>query len=188
MGHHPMVTMNPLNTFLILLTAFVVVFVQSASGRLLGTQLDLLPALMVYATLTTGIPTVAALALCGGLWLDSLSANPLGISVLPLAAIGFVLSLRRDLLLGEQSFAQFVLGLMASFAAPTATLLMMLTAGKNPLTGWGTWWQIAIMMLAGGIATPLFFKFFGALAKTFKYQELSSPSFRPDREIRRGRN
>ena len=183
-----MVTMNPLNTFLILLTAFIVVFAQSASGRLLGAQLDLLPPLMVYATLTSGIPTVAALALCGGLWFDSLSANPLGISVLPLAAIGFVLSLRRDLLLGEQAFAQFVLGLMASFAAPTATLLMMLTVGKNPLIGWGTLWQIALMTLVGGMATPLFFKVFCTLARTFNYQEVTSTSFRPDREIRRGRN
>jgi len=80
--------MSPLNSFLILLTAFVVVFVQSAFTGLFGVQIDLLPALMVYATLTAGMPTIAALALCGGLWFDSLSANPLGISVLPLAAIG----------------------------------------------------------------------------------------------------
>jgi len=183
-----MVTMNPLNTFLILLTAFVVVFAQSAFGRLLGTQLDLLPALMVYATLTAGIPTVAMLALCGGLWFDSLSANPLGISVLPLVGIGFLLSLRRDLLLRDQKFAQFVLGLLASFAAPAATLLMMLTAGKNPLIGWGTFWQLAVMTVVGGAATPLLFKFFGTLANVFNYQEISTPSFRPDREIRRGRN
>lgn len=180
--------MSPLNTFLILFTAFVAVFAQSAFSGLFGAQIDLLPALMVYATLTSGLPTVAALALCGGLWFDSLSANPLGISVLPLAGIGCVLSLRRDLLLRDQMFAQFVLGLLASFAAPTTTLLFMLTVGINPLIGWGTFWQLTVMTLVGGAATPLFFRLFGALTNVFQYREVTSTSFRPDREIRRGRN
>lgn len=183
-----MVTMNPLNSFLILLTAFVAVFVQSAFGDVLRVQLDLLPALMVYAALTAGIPTVAALALCGGLWFDSLSANPLGISVLPLALIGYLVSLRNELILRDQKFAQFVIGLIASFTAPTLSLAMMMTSGKDLLVGWGTLWQLAFMTLVGGIMTPLLFKFFGTLANTFNYQEMSSPSFRPDREIRRGRN
>jgi rod shape-determining protein MreD len=183
-----MVKMSPLNTFLILFTAFVVVFAQSAFGGVLGVQLDLLPALIVYTALTAGPPTVAALALCGGLWIDSLSANPLGISVLPLTAIGFVISLRSDLILRDQKYAQFVIGLLASFFAPALSLLLMLTAGKNPLIGWGTLWQLLIMTFVGGVATPLWFKFFGALARTFNYGEISTPSFRPDREIRRGRN
>jgi rod shape-determining protein MreD len=183
-----MVTMNAFNSFLILLTAFVAVFVQSALGGVLGVQLDLLPALMVYASLTAGIPTVAALALFGGLWFDSLSANPLGISVLPLVLIGYLVSLRNELILRDQKFAQFVIGLVASFTAPTLSLVMMLTSGKDLLVGWGTLWQLALMTLVGGIMTPLLFKFFGTLANTFNYQEASSPSFRPDREIRRGRN
>ena len=49
----------------------------------------------------------------GGLWFDSLSANPLGITILPLLAIGFVIQLRRDLILRDQSFAQFVIGVAA---------------------------------------------------------------------------
>ena len=52
----------------------------------LGAQIDLLPALMVYAALNAGLPTVALLAVFGGLWFDTLSANPLGISILPLCS------------------------------------------------------------------------------------------------------
>jgi len=180
--------MSPVNSFLILLTAFVGVFLQSAFTGLFGTQIDILPALMVYAALTAGTPTTATLALMGGLWFDSLSANPLGISVLPLAGIAYVIALRRDLILRDQLFAQFVLGLLASFAAPTIVLLLMLTAGLNPMIGWGTLWQLAVMTLVGGAATPLLFRFLGKLTQTFGYQEISTPSFRPDREIRRGRN
>ena len=180
--------MNPFNSILIFLAAYVAVFMQSAVNGLLGAQLDLLPALMVYASLSAGPATVSVLALCGGLWFDSLSANPLGISVLPLVAIGGIILQRRDLILRNQPFAQFVIGLVASFAAPTASLLLLLTAGHTPLLGWGTLWQLALMTLFGGIMTPVLFRLFSFLTHAFDYREEVISSFRPDREIRRGRN
>jgi len=82
--------MNWLNTIAILLIAFLAVFMESyfrGLRNLVGAQIDLLPALMVYASLSAGISTVALLATLGGLWFDSLSANPLGITVLPLLVI-----------------------------------------------------------------------------------------------------
>lgn len=176
------------NSLIILIAAYGIVFLQSAMNGFMGVRVDLLPALMVYAGLTAGPLTIAALALCGGLWFDSLSANPLGITVLPLLAIGLVIQLRRDLILRDQSFAQFVIGLVASAFAPLVTLLFLLTAGQVPLLGWGTVWQILVMALAGGAATPGFFWLFGRVAQTFDYREASTPSFRSDREIRRGRN
>jgi len=176
------------NSLMILIAAYAVVFLQSAMNGFLGTQLDVLPALMVYASLTAGPVTVAALALCGGLWFDSLSANPLGITILPLLAIGFTVQVRRDLILRDQSFAQFIIGLTASFAAPAITLMFLLTAGRTPLLGWGTVWQMLLMTLVGGAATPGFFWLFGRVAQTFDYREVVTSSFRTDREIRRGRN
>lgn len=176
------------NSMLILIAAFVAVFLQSAINGVLGVQIDLLPALMVYASLTAGPLTIATLALCGGLWFDSLSANPLGLSVLPLAGIGALILTRRDLILRKQTFAQVVIGLTASFAAPAVALLGMLTFGHTPMLGWGTVWQFIVMTLIGGAATPALFWLFGLLTQTFDYKEAQSSSFRPDREIRRGRN
>ena len=71
---------------------------------------------MVYAALNADIVTVSLLAVLGGLWFDSLSANPLGVSILPLFAVGFVIYLQRELILRELPFAQFVLGAAASAA------------------------------------------------------------------------
>lgn len=176
------------NSIIILLAAFVFVFLESAVNGVLGVQLDLLPALMVFTALTRGPATIAALALCGGLWFDSLSANPLGITVLPLVLMGYLISEQREYLLHQQLFAQFVLGLAASFGAPLLTLLLMLTAGNNPLLGWGTVWQMLVLTLFGGAMTPVLFKLFGLLTRTFDYHEITTPGFRPDREIRRGRN
>lgn len=175
----------------VLLAAFLAVFWQAAFNGLrhfLGAQIDLLPALMVYAGLTTGMVTVASLAFLGGLWFDSLSANPLGVSVLPLFVIGFVIHLSRELILREQAFAQFVLGLGASAAVPALTLVVLLTMGHTPLLGWGSLWQWIVMALGGAVATPVCFELFGWLHRALIHSSGAvSSSFRPDREIRRGK-
>lgn len=182
--------MNGLNTAFVLGAAFLAVFGEAAFGglrHLVGAQIDLLPPLMVYAGLCTGITTVALLAVCAGLWFDSLSANPLGVTVLPLFAIGLAVHVKRELILRDQTFAQVVLGLGASVAAPVLTLLLLLSMGRNPLLGWGTLWQIVVVSVGGAIATPIWFELFGWLQRTLVHHRAVESSFRPDRQIRRGR-
>jgi cell shape-determining protein MreD len=182
--------MNWLHTVLVLGAAFLAVFGEAAFGgirHLLGAQIDLLPPLMVYASLCTGLTTVSLVAACGGLWFDPLSANPLGVTVLPLFAIGFTIHLQRDLILRDQTFAQLVLGLGASAAVPVMTLLLLLTMGRTPSLGWGTLWQLVVLSVGGAIATPFCFWIFGWLHRTLVHHGDAQSSFRPDREIRRGR-
>jgi cell shape-determining protein MreD len=182
--------MNWLNTLFILVTAFLAVFWEAAFNgvrHLIGAQIDLLPALMVYAGLCAGITTVVLLAVLGGLWFDSLSANPLGVSVLPLFVIGLLIHVKRDLILRDQTFAQSVLGLAASAAVPVLTLLLLLTTRHTPLFGWGTLWQLIVMSVGGAIATPICFELFGWLDRTLVHHRAAQTSFRADREIRRGR-
>lgn len=180
-----------LPNILILLAAVLMVFFQGTSNgvrHLLGAQVDLLPALMVYAALTSGPVMMMTLAVFGGLMFDTLSVNPLGVSVLPLLLIGFLLQLRRDLLLRDQVYAQFVLGLVASALAPVIVVLTLLTLGQTPLLGWGSLWQWLVMSVGGGLATPVLFLLFDRLNRALGYQPIVETSFRADREIRRGRN
>ena len=182
--------MSWLHTILVLGAAFLAVFWQGVFGgvrHLVGAQIDLLPPLMVYASLCTGLTTVTLLAILGGLWFDSLSANPLGVTVLPLFAIGLAIHLKRELILRDQTFAQLVVGLGASAAAPILTLLMLLTLGHPPLLGWGTLWQLFVLSAGGAVATPICFELFGWLQRTLVHRGATETSFRPDREIRRGR-
>jgi cell shape-determining protein MreD len=182
--------MNSLPTILILAVGFVLVFVESTVGglrRVLGTQIELLPSLMIFAGLTTGLPTITLLAICGGLWLDSLSANTLGISVLPLFMVGLIIQRYRGLILKDQRFAQMVIGASASAAVPVMTLLLLLNTERQPLVGWISLWQLVVMSIAGGIMTPIWFRLFGWLSDKFVYRSLGETSFRPDREIKRGR-
>ena len=182
--------MNVFQPILILSAAFLVVFGEATFAlprHLLGAQIDLLPALVVYAALNAGLPTLAALAVAGGLWFDTFSANPLGITILPLFAIGFPIYLRRDLILREAPFAQFVLGATASAIAPALTLLMLLSGSKEPLLGWGTIWQWLVMTAGGGLATPVIFVVMNRCNRALGYEQRKESSFRPDREIQRSR-
>jgi hypothetical protein len=182
--------MNPFNTILVLVTAFITVFgetVVTAPRHLLGAQVDLLPVLVVFAALNTNIITLSVLAVAGGLAFDSLSANPMGASILPLMAVGFPIYLRRDLILRDLSFAQVVLGATACAVVPALTLLILLNCGTQPLIGWGLLWQWLVMTAGGAVATPFIFKFFAWCNHMLGYQPRTESSFRPDREILRGR-
>ena len=183
--------MNWLNTIFILALAYVAVFLEAtfdAPRHWIGAQITLLPALMVYTSLTAGIGSVAALAIFCGLCLDSLSAAPLGVSILPLFVIGFVILQKRDLLLRENRFAQMTLGLAAGALFPLATLFLLLNMGLAPQIGWLVLWQWIVGTLAGGILTPACFTLFDRVRRAFEYPAHNQSSFRPDREIKRGRN
>ncbi len=182
--------MNRLDTILVLGVAFLGVFCQAAFGgvrHVLGAQIDLLPPLMAYASLAAGLPTVMLLALFGGLWFDSLSGNPLGVSVLPLFLPGFVVHVWREVLLREQPFAQVVVGLGVGAAVPVLTLILLLTTGHKPLLGWGTFWQLAVLTGGSAALTPPMFVLFGWLHRSLAHSRAPETSFRADHEMRRGR-
>ena len=182
--------MTALNSILLLVAVFLAVFWEAAfTGlrNLFGAQIDLLPALMVYAGLRSGLTLMTLCAVLGGLLFDTLSANPLGVSILPLFAAGWLIHRRRDLVLRDEPFAQFVLGLGASAVVPGLTLLVLLTLGRPPLLGWGSIWQWLVMSLGGAVATPVVFQLFALFDRALNYERASETSFRSDREIRRGR-
>src|SRR5262245_30098064 len=168
--------MNVLHNILILATAFVLVFLQATFTpwrHFLGAQPYLLPSLMIYTSLSTGITSISLLSVRGGLWLDSLSRNPLGVSILPLFLIGFIIQRYRGLILRDGTFAQFMLGLGASGAAPLATLALLMNMNVHPLLGWFSIWQWIVMAVGGGIATPIWFWIFDRLLGALSYQPLN---------------
>ena len=182
--------MSALNTLFILTLAFLAVFAEASFGplrRLLGTQVDLLPGLMIYASLSAGFTTVTLVAVLGGLCFDSLSANPLGVSILPLFAIGFMVRQFHQLILRDQTYAQLILGFAASGATPLVVLILIFSTGGDPLIGPGFIWQWFIMTLLGGLLVPVYFKLFDAVQRTLGYKRVVESSFRADREIARGR-
>ena len=60
--------MNWFNTIAIVVVVYLAVFLQATSNELrhwLGVQIDLLPSLVVYASLSRGIATMSCVAVCG---------------------------------------------------------------------------------------------------------------------------
>jgi hypothetical protein len=178
------------NTIALLVAAYLTVFAQATFNeprQWFGAQVDLLPSLVVYASLSGGVVTMTLVVVCGGLWLDSLSANPLGISLLPLFVVGLLVQRSRDLLLREQAFAQLFVGAVASAAVPLLTLLLLINLNIRPVVSWFSLWQWLVMIVVGGAVTPLWFGVFDRLGEALNYRPLGEASFRPDREIKRGR-
>lgn len=183
--------MNGLNLASILLVAYLVVFAESRISFLrvaLGTQIDLLPPLLAYAGLTASLPTIAIVSIAAGFWFDSLSANPFGISIVPLALAGFAIHSFRGILVRRDLSIQYLAGLGAATGVPLATLTLLALAGETPLSGgWFAWRWLAGASLSAAF-TPLFFALFERGQRLFSYQPEPSVAFRPDREIDRGRD
>jgi rod shape-determining protein MreD len=182
--------MNALNTVILFAVTYLAVFAAgywNGFQAIFGARFDLLPALMVYCGLSANLATVTAEAILGGCLFDSLSANPMGITIVPLFVVGFIVHHQRELILRDQAYAQFILGAGASVVAPVLTVLLLMAGGHKPLVGWGSLWQLIVLALAGGCFTPFCFWFFDRLERMLNYQSISESSFRPDREIKRGR-
>lgn len=182
--------MNYVNSIGILAFAYLAVFFEAwfdGFRNLMGAQFDLLPALMVYAALTVNLGMLSLAALTGGLLFDALSANPLGVTPLPLFLVGFVIYGKRELILRTQAYAQLVLGLAASAIVPVMTVLLLQAIGEKPLIGWVSLTQWLVLTLTGGVATPMLFWMFDRLNGALSYRPRVETPFRPDREIKRGR-
>jgi hypothetical protein len=184
--------------------------------HLMGVQISLLPPLMVYAGLTSNLFTTCLIALCGGFWYDSLSINPFGISVLPLLAVGWGVYFSRDYLLRDQPVAQIAAGAAGSLVAPLLTFLFLCTlmplqhpdvlstsnwermatieggaAGEavalRPSVDWMMGMKMVVVAAFGALATPMIFRLFDFVNRHFDYASAPAVSFRPDRQIVRGR-
>lgn len=196
----------------VFVVALLLVVLQTAVGaprRWLGAQPDLLPCLMVYCGLCGPLALVAGLAVAGGFWFDALSANPPGISVFPLLALGATLHQARDFILRDSPAAQAALGAAAAAAVPLAGLLLLrglwpvLDAPAEapvwaveqvgrialpPPVGGHLVRHALVGAAAGALATPVLFRLFRWIGGTFAYPEAAPGSFRPDRQIVRGRS
>src|SRR5690606_20343825 len=171
-------------------------------------QPDLVPSIIVYASLYASLPTTLLTAVLAGLSMDALSAGPLGLSVLPLAAVGMFLHWRRELLLRESVWAQAFLGGAAALVVPMLHVALLLilwplfapgapefphfperrqgTAALPPV-GPRVIWDLLVMAVCGALATPLVFRYFRWVEATFHYQRIAPPVRRLDREMKRGR-
>src|SRR5688572_5273166 len=98
-------TTHWLSVFVFAATGYALIFAQARLSLIrdaLHTQPDFLPGLMVYAGLAFRVEVILGCAALLGILFDSVSANPLGTSVLTLTCIGLIAARFREYLLSEQ--------------------------------------------------------------------------------------
>ena len=182
--------MSRIETISLLLAAWLcVAFEVCFNGfrHWFGAQISLLPALMVYVALSASLPSVALLAIVGGLTHDSFSANPLGVTTLALALTGFLLHHQRDLVLRDQAYAQVLLGFLASSLVPACVVLALMNTHQPVPLSTRLLGQWLVMAVGGAVATPLVFRLFAQLNRWFTYQPLPESHYRATRQIKRTR-
>ena len=134
-------------TLTILLTALALIYAASAwhlPRQLTGAQLDPLPALMLVVALRAPISAITALAIGGSLFQSALSSGPVGVSLLPLYALGLIVHLNTHSLSQHHIGPRFALGAIAGGLVPAVTLGLLLLSGHEPLVGWFTLWQWSV--------------------------------------------
>jgi rod shape-determining protein MreD len=181
--------MSRIPLLLLFLTAWLAVFGQTQFAPVVwwtGTPLCVLPALTIYAALSHPLGVVAGFSIFAGLALDSISANRLGVSILPLFLCGFVTHARQHLILRDQAYARFWLGLGAGVAVPLLTRLLLSLGQRSPLGDvFGS--SIAVSAIVNALACPLLFLGFDRFREVFEYKPMIESSFRQDRQLKRSR-
>ncbi|MBL6764548.1 MAG: rod shape-determining protein MreD [Verrucomicrobiae bacterium] len=162
------------------LAVFVAVYFSASFDlprRWTGVSLPLLPALLVYAAVQFSVWGITIVAVAGGLWLDSYSAAPLGASTAALFATGYFLNRKREYVMHQLPFARVLLGLLVGALVPTLTLAVTLV-NRTPAANPGTViFRILICSLFTAILTPLVFRLFGRLHRTFTFRTAAEARF-----------
>jgi len=155
---------------------------------LLGAPVSLGPALVVYAAFTHGLPTATMFAVMLGLGSDALSGSRLGLGALMPLAAAFFLSTRQHLLLRDERYAQFWLGLGAGVALPLGHGWILVAAHAEPAIGWHSVRQLLVLGLLNGAACPAFFWAFDRLRQSLEYPAAPTSFQAGLREMKRGRS
>lgn len=182
--------MTWLTPTLVFVAAWIALFLQTGLEPvriLLGAPPTILPALVVYAAFTQGLGIVCLLTFAAGLGSDALSGSQLGSGVPPLLALGFFLNTRQHLLLREQRYAQFWLGLGGGLFCPLLHAALLSMGGQEPAFGWFTVRQVLGLGLLNGLACPVVFLFFERMRDVFEYQPSGPGPYSTNREMKRGR-
>lgn len=155
--------------------------------NLLRAQPDLMPGLLLYAWLNSGPSWILLLAIWAGLCTCGVSQTPFAVTVLSLVAAGLIVFTNRSVLVRELVLTQVILGFGAGVAVTLFQWVMLASTGYKSATVWQVVWPALVTGLGCGLLAPAAWALLERLGSALAYREQTQPSFRPDREILRGR-
>jgi rod shape-determining protein MreD len=141
--------------FLAVVLAMTLQCTLAAVVNLSGARLDLMPAVVVFAALFASWPRALFTAVAGGLLLDLLSFQPLGLSIAPFAVAAMVVNHFQRVLYRDNILLQIALGGATSLAGSVwSWLLLRFSATPLPLQ-FDIAEKIALMAMLSAAGTPL---------------------------------
>ncbi len=162
-----------LNRTMLVVVAVLLVVIQSTVANIVtiqGAKIELLPALVVYCSMATSLPTALIVAFGGGLLQDVLSAGRLGLSTLPLCGIAVVLASVRPMLFRDFFPVQSLLGGAAALVTSVwMVLCQMVSVGHGTVTN-HTISTIFWVVLASAVLTPLLFRMLDRLVRLIGHE------------------
>ncbi len=164
--------MNREQLIALVVATYIAVFIETAFDGFrnhLGVTLSLLPALLVYAAIRFSESGIVIVSVAGGLWHDSFSANPLGVSVAALFAVGYLLHMKREIVMHRLVYGQIALGFAAGFIIPILKLLFLGLLDQHAPWQWGLLPKLFMMGIGCAVFTPLVFRLFERLHRTFTF-------------------
>lgn len=149
-----------MTTNFLMITTLAMIVAQCAIAsaiNIAGVKFDLMPALVLYAALSTSWPRTLAVAIVAGLIIDALSLGAFGLSLPPLAIAGVIINHFQKVLYRDQWPLQCVLAAGISLGCSIWTWLLLHT-GPTPLA---MTLDIVLKMLlmaslASLVTTPIF--------------------------------
>lgn len=145
------------------------------------------PTLVIAYSVSTGRREIGfGLCFILGLWLDSLSMTPLGISILALLATRVVAEKVWRNWSGDPYLGLFAPGFAVGILYPLFAVLLMSVLGESPLTGWRFMISLVMSGLTMGLLSPIFFRVLNGLLNTLNFKPISAMRANELREIRRG--
>ena len=183
--------MSGLTLLLFVVVSWIFVYLQVQGiwfRHWIGSGISFLPAFIVYTAWAQPVWVATCITILSSLWLDALSNQPLGLSLIPFVVVAVVVQDRRQMLVTHEFRMQFWLGAAASLAVNIMTYTLLRLISVDFIASWGTWWILLVSAVLNGIACVVLFPVFNRLRYALEYQPILAPTYRYDREIKRGRN
>jgi len=181
--------MPHLHFILFLTFALVLGYAQSRAWVVEGywhSQVDLLPIWVAYAAVFRR-PYVLGFCLVAGIWVDLLSANPLGTSWVSWLLTILCLQRVQGVLLRGHWIGEAMLCALASAMSLVFGAALLWMGRHHPMLGWPFAWQALFNASVCALGGPMAFILLRALDRLLLAHPLPSPGYHSVVEVKRGR-
>lgn len=141
------------------------------------------PALAIaYAISRSSIEAALVICVVAGLWIDSLSLNRFGISIIAFVLSALLADRAWKNWSGDSYLGVFAPGCIVGSFFPIFSIIILLVAGEQPQMGWRFYISIPISGLIIGLLLPLFKNVMDFIMQTLQFKPVIDQRYKGRRE------